>query len=54
METEIEDTIDYRRKNKIKGKRGVDWYRFKDGIPPEDNYDYVWTGFQWVIDLNRI
>ena len=49
MEQEPEaDTIEYRRKNKIRGLRGTDWHKYYDGVPPEDNYDYSWNGYQWV------
>lgn len=47
---DVADTIEYRRKHKIRGLRGVDWYRYYDGVPPEDNNDYLWIGSQWVID----
>lgn len=31
------------------GPRGIDWYKYYQGIPPEDDdNDYEWTGFQWV------
>lgn len=47
---DIADTIEYRKKNKIKGLRGTNWWRFKDGVPPEDNNDYVWNGQCWEIE----
>lgn len=47
---DISDTIEYRRKHKIRGLRGTDWWRYKDGVPPEDNNDYVWKGSYWEID----
>lgn len=46
------DTIQYRRKNKIKGIRGTDWWCYRNGVPPEDDNDYVWNvaGQCWEID----
>lgn len=44
------DTRSYRRINKIRGPRGTDWWRYKNGVPPEDDInDYEWTGNYWNI-----
>lgn len=30
------------------GPYGMDWYKYYDGVPPEDDDDdYEWSGFQW-------
>ncbi len=30
---------------------GIRWYLYKDGRPPlNDDNDYVWTAFQWVVE----
>ena len=35
----------------MSSRYGAQWYKHKDGVPPEDDdNDYLWNGFQWVVD----
>lgn len=47
---ELEDTRANRRKLKKYGQYGMDWYKFKDGVPPQDDdIDYYWNGHMWLV-----
>lgn len=50
-EEDIEDSYKYRKDNKIFGPKGIDWFKYFNGVPPEDDLnDYLWTGNYWVVD----
>ena len=45
---EQSDTRQFRRQARKRGQYGTDWYKYYDGVPPEDDPDdYEWSGFQW-------
>ena len=34
----------------LRGRFGYDWYAYKDGAPPRDEFnDWIWNGYRWTI-----
>lgn len=49
MCNDSEDTLDSRKLANKRGPRGTDWWKYHEGVPPEDDYnDYEWDGTSWV------
>lgn len=49
-EEEQMDSRKFRRITKKRGMFGTDWYKYYNGVPPEDDdNDYEWSGTQWNV-----
>lgn len=47
-DVDIADTRKFRRDAKKRGPYGTNWYKYRNGMPPEDDdNDYEWSGSQW-------